>query len=87
MQTITGAQTIMSGSKKKKQPKSRVSKVYLADDGTVIDAKDWKWLQEKRLGTHNQHGYEAIVSGNVDRTNHNRWSALVWPGKSFYKIK
>ena len=44
-------QTIMSGSKKKKQPKSRVSKVYLADDGTVIDAKDWKWLQEKRIGT------------------------------------
>ena len=35
--------------RKKKQPK--VSKYYLADDGTVIDAKDWKWLQEKRLGT------------------------------------
>ena len=51
MGTITGVQTIMSGSKKKKQPKSRVSKVYLADDGTVIDAKDWKWLQEKRIGT------------------------------------
>ena len=51
MVTITGAQTIMSGSKKKKQPKQKVSKVYLADDGTVIDAKDWKWLQEKRIGT------------------------------------
>ena len=51
MQTITGVQTIMSGSKKK-QPKFKGhSKVYLADDGTVIDAKDWKWLQEKRLGT------------------------------------
>ena len=36
MVTITGVQTIMSGSKKKKQPKSRVSKVYLADDGTVM---------------------------------------------------
>ena len=37
----------MSGKKKKQ----RISKVYLADDGTVISAKDWKWLQEKRLGT------------------------------------
>ncbi len=36
---------------KKKQPRQKVSKVYLADDGTVIDAKDWKWLQEKRIGT------------------------------------
>lgn len=48
MVTITGAQMNMSG-KKKKQPKA--VKYYLADDGTVIDAKDWKWLQEKRLGT------------------------------------
>lgn len=48
MRTITGAQMNMSG-KKKKQPKA--SKYYLADDGTVISAKDWKWLQEKRLGT------------------------------------
>ena len=37
----------MSGKKKKQ----RISKVYLADDGTVISAKDWKWLQEKRMGT------------------------------------
>ena len=37
----------MNGKKKKQ----RISKVYLADDGTVISAKDWKWLQEKRLGT------------------------------------
>ena len=48
MVTITGAQMNMSG-KKKKQPKA--SKYYLADDGTVISAKDWKWLKEKRLGT------------------------------------
>ena len=37
----------MNGKKKKQ----RISKVYLADDGTVISAKDWKWLQEKRMGT------------------------------------
>ena len=41
----------MSGSKKKKQPKQKTARYYLADDGTVIDAKDWKWLQEKRIGT------------------------------------
>ena len=37
----------MNGKKKKQ----RISKVYLADDGTVISAKDWKWLQETRIGT------------------------------------
>ena len=85
MVTITGVQTIMSGSKKKKQPKSRVSKVYLADDGTVIDAKDWKWLQEKRIGTPQSVWLRYIVSGNVDRTNPNSRSARVWPGKAVGK--
>ena len=61
--TITGAQMNMSGKKKKQ----RISKVYLADDGTVISAKDWKWLQEKRLGTSQSawlHGYRKELRTN-----------------------
>ena len=37
-------------SKLKQYKSEQFSKVYLADDGTVIDEGDWIWLQENEIG-------------------------------------
>ena len=65
--TTNGKKTAKVTKSKLKQYKTeQFSKVYLANDGTVIDEADWLWLQKNEIGNRQSawlRGYKKFKAG------------------------